>query len=138
MSVDRRWHRPKTGSRCADCGTECWPFEWYAVTDAVWEQARGGHRCLCVACLEDRLDRALARDDFSSVPLNDDSELDSVRLRLRKGSGRCVEPLFALAAHPVLDLGIGQDLAATTLGLDSALLSTWCENGRVRREAIRA
>jgi hypothetical protein len=88
--------------------------------------------------LENRIDRALEHEDFPAVPLNDDSELDSVRLRLAKGSGRCVEPLFALAVHAVLDLGIDLDLAATTLALDSGLLGVWCENGRVRKEVVGA
>jgi hypothetical protein len=137
MCVDRRRHRP-SNSLCADCGVPTWPFETYMVADAVWEQARGGHRCLCVACLENRLDRALEREDFPPLVVNDDSELDSVRLRLRKGSGRCVEPMYALAQHAVADLGVGLDLAAMTLGLDCALLATWVENGRVREEAMRA
>jgi hypothetical protein len=135
---DHRWRRPKASSLCADCRCETWPFETFMVTDAVWQQARGGHRCLCCQCLEDRLDRPLEREDFPAVPLNDDSELDTVRLRLRKGSGRSVEGLYALAEHAVVDLGVDLDLTATTLGLDSGLLGVWCENGRVRREALRA
>jgi hypothetical protein len=137
MGVDRRSRRP-VSSLCADCGVDCWPWEWYQVTNAVWEQARGGHRCLCISCLEDRLDRALEREDFPPLVVNDDSELDTVRLRLRKGSGRCTEALYVLAQHAVLDLGIDQDLAATVLGLDSGLLSTWVSNAGIREEAMRA
>jgi hypothetical protein len=72
---------------CADCGNDTLPHEQYMLFDAVWAQAGGGDGFLCVGCLEDRLDRRLTPDDFLAVPLNDDSELDSVRLRSRKRSG---------------------------------------------------
>jgi hypothetical protein len=46
--------------------------EWYMVHDHVWAQAgtcdRGGY--LCIGCLETRLGRHLAGDDFTDAPVN--------------------------------------------------------------------
>ena len=90
------------GWACVDCGIETKPFEMYMVVADVWAQAGAGDGFLCVGCLEDRLGRVLEPDDFKRVPLNDDDELDSIRLRLRKGSGRFTEPLFQQAVRAVL------------------------------------
>jgi len=104
------------------------------TTDAVWQEAGDASGCLCIACLEDRLGRELQRSDFTAVPVNDDHPTDSVRLRLAKGSGRCVEGLYLLARHAVVDLGVDVDLAASTLGLESSLLSVWVNNERMMAE----
>jgi hypothetical protein len=121
--------QPVRGLRCGD-----WPTETFMVTSELWAQARGGRRCLCVVCLEERIDRLLEPADFPPLPLNDDHEVDTVRLRIRKGSGRRTEELYGLAQHAVLDLGIDLDQAATTLGLDRALLGVWVDGRRINRE----
>jgi hypothetical protein len=104
------------------------------VTDEVWAQAAGENGWLCVGCLEDRLGRELEPADFTQLPVNDDEETDSVRLRLAKGSGRRTEALYDLGAIAVVDLGVAPDLAASRLELDGPLLETWCENRRFVRE----
>jgi hypothetical protein len=104
------------------------------VADQVWDQVGGGDRWLCVGCLEDRLGRELEPADFTPLPVNDDEETDSVRLRLARGSGRRTEALYHLATIAVVDLGVAPDLAASALELDGALLETWCENRRFARK----
>jgi hypothetical protein len=108
------------------------------LRDEVWREACGRERHLCVACVESRIGRALEPDEFSPVPLNDDDPCDSVRLRMAKGSGRRTAPLYALAGNAVIDLGVDLDTAATALGLDPSLLSTWVSNQRFNEEAIHA
>jgi hypothetical protein len=78
---------------------------------------------LCVECLERRIGRLLEPDDFPPLPLNDDEECDSVRLRTRKGSGRHTEALYQLALAAMLELGREASVAADALGLDAELLA---------------
>ena len=60
---------------CRDCGDptlpEDGPSEFYMVRDELWALAGAGDRYLCIGCLEGRLGRRLAREDFSDVRLND-------------------------------------------------------------------
>jgi hypothetical protein len=105
------------------------------VTDEVWAAA-GAADSLCVGCLEERLGRQLVPEDFPALPLNDDHETDSVRLRTRKGSGRCVERLYGLGVKAVLDLGVDAAVVAARLGLDGPLLGTWVDNAKFNREAL--
>jgi hypothetical protein len=108
------------------------------VSAEVWDQTGGECDCLCVACLEVHLGRELQPEDFPPVILNDDHPTDSVRLRLRKGSGRAVEGLYLLAARAVVDLGVNADLAASTLGLESSTLSVCVNNARMMAEVAGA
>jgi hypothetical protein len=108
---------------CGGCGIATRPSEVYMLADEVWNPVADGARFLCVGCLEERLDRRLDADDFVRVPLNDDSEFDSVRLRVRKGSGRCTEPLYRWAVVAVVDLGRDQGEVAAALGLEPLLLA---------------
>jgi hypothetical protein len=127
-------------SLCADCGIACWPFEQYMVHDDVWAvsgmEPRGGD--LCVGCLEERIDRALVASDFPAVPINDSREVDTVRLRVAKGSGRCSEPMYEMAAVAVAELGADVDSAATMLGLSPSLLETWVQDRREAMEVLSA
>jgi hypothetical protein len=116
---------------CCDCGI---PYEVYMVADRVWDQAAGGDRWLCVGCLEDRLGRELEPADFTPLPVNDDQETDSVRLRMARGSGRHTEALYHLATVAVVDLGVAPDLAASSLELDGKLVETRCKNRRFALE----
>ena len=106
------------------------------VTDEAWVAAGAPEGSLCVDCLEERLDRVLEPDDFPPLPLNDDEETDSVRLRTRKGSGRQTEPLYSLATNAVLDLCVDVDVAAQALRLDAGLLGVWVEGLKFSREAL--
>jgi hypothetical protein len=142
LSVIRRRRRRVTadalsGWLCADCGLDTCPFERYMVTDEVWQEAGSVESFLCVACLEDRLDRSLEPADFPAFPLNDDNELDSVRLRVRKGSGRNSEALYKLATAAVVDVGRDEQEVAGLLCLDLGMLRVWVSNARIAAE-IRA
>jgi hypothetical protein len=75
------------GFPCGGCGIATWPGEWYMVHGDVWARAgMGQHGMLCVGCLEERLGRPLAANDFNDAPINrltlDTS--DSARLRAAK------------------------------------------------------
>jgi hypothetical protein len=74
---------PDIVTRCCDCGVGTNVLgEWYAVNDAVWEEAwRGRHRyswarcvpgqeVLCIGCLEQRLGRTLCAGDFTDAAVN--------------------------------------------------------------------
>lgn len=98
------------------------------VTDQVWQEA-GDPDCLCIGCLEERVDRVVEPADFPPIPLNDDVETDSVRLRVRKGSGRSTYALYGLAQRAILDLGVNLNTAASALGLDASLLAIWVDGG---------
>jgi hypothetical protein len=88
-------------TRCDDCGGDVAPYdelghpdeeswEWYMVTDEVWEAAgRGGGApsFLCIGCLEDRIGRTLTSADFPDVPLNEPDGLHSPRLAARLDGG---------------------------------------------------
>lgn len=73
-----------THTRCRDCGTETLPTAWdrraeyYMVHDHLWQAAGMGavDGCLCIGCLEARLGRELAPDDFTDAPVNDPERLD--------------------------------------------------------------
>lgn len=142
LSVIRRRRRRVTadalsGWLCADCGLDTCPFERYMVRDEVWKEAGDVDGFLCVACLEDRLDRALEPEDFPAFPLNDDHELDSVRLRVRKGSGRNSEALYELAVAAVVEVGRDEREVAESLRLELGLLRVWVTNARVAAD-VRA
>jgi len=98
-------HSSRVGSngpdvRCLDCGQRLLPdgrdgHQWYMVRDQVWDQTSlaplGG--CLCLACLEARLGRALTwRDlDQDAGPINRPSELDAPKLRALKVAAASAE-----------------------------------------------
>jgi hypothetical protein len=119
---------------CVDCGMDCHPCEWFMVSDDVWRQAGGVDGALCVACLEDRIGRALVPGDFQPLPVNDDDERDTVRLRFAKSSGRQTAALYGLASRAVVNLGVDPQEAATALGLDVSLVGTWVESERTMRD----
>jgi hypothetical protein len=106
------------------------------VTDAVWAEAGDVAGRLCIGCLEERLGRVLVPGDFLPIPSNDDDELDTVRLRTRKGSGRRVEALYGLAAKAVLEFGLDSETVAEVLGLDVGLLEVHVDHSRFSRAAL--
>jgi hypothetical protein len=63
---------------CLDCGRDTIELgEYYMVWDGVW-LASGLERdegMLCFACLERRIGRRLAPDDFTAAPINRHIEL---------------------------------------------------------------
>jgi hypothetical protein len=89
-----------TPTPCDDCLEDVTPcdddgrpiengWEWYMVTAEVWDAAnRDGHapQYLCIGCLENRVGRRLAPDDFASVPLNQPSWIATRRLLDRLGT----------------------------------------------------
>lgn len=81
-----RWER----SNCADCGIDTTPeqpegtWEYYMVTNHLWNTTAIGDGFLCIGCLEARLGRELGNGDFTSAKLNDpDHPFHSDRLRDR-------------------------------------------------------
>ena len=94
MCTQKPWI-PFCRSNCADCGIGTVTLgDWYMVRGEVWESAWAGCRkpwhsvpgqeILCIACLERRLGRELARADFTDAPINDPTcSLLSDRLRDR-------------------------------------------------------
>jgi hypothetical protein len=55
---------------CRDCAANVVETgEYYMVHDHVWPVEKYGG-VLCIGCLEARLGRTLAREDFTDVPLN--------------------------------------------------------------------
>jgi ribosomal protein L34E len=78
---------------CHDCGNPLIPTgratarEWFMLHDHVWDQTGmaplGG--CLCIACTERRLGRALTwRDLTDERPINEPNEADSPRMHTLK------------------------------------------------------
>jgi hypothetical protein len=122
--------REAGGWLCDDCGVDTRPWEMYMVRDEVWAEV-GDAVLLCVGCLEERLGRCLEREDFLAIPLNDDNECDSVRLRIRKGSGRDSEALYRMAAEAVVELGRDPVVVAGRLGLDARLVAARAETARM-------
>ena len=62
-----------------------WDNDWFMVKDSVWRSSQRGGKCrfLCVGCLEHRIGRKLAADDFSrSAKVNFVGE-KSAKLRRR-------------------------------------------------------
>ena len=113
---------------CLDCGASTKDFENYMVRDQTWAEARAPKAgFLCIGCLENRLERDLGPDDFPCLPANDDHECDSVRLRLRKGSGRRVGGLYEIGARAVVRYGATVDEVAFELGLVAACLQVWVD-----------
>lgn len=59
---------------CKDCNREarCNDMD-YMVWDSIWQEANGEDLkgCLCISCLEKRIDRKLQICDFPPVPVND-------------------------------------------------------------------
>lgn len=56
---------------CADCGVYT-VGEYYMVRDDIWERVWGDRPgLLCIGCLESRLGRTLASDDFTDCRVND-------------------------------------------------------------------
>lgn len=66
---------------CVDCGINTLPIpprnrreaQWYMVTDEVWSSAGMNGMsagCLCLNCIEHRLKRPLAPEDFALLPIN--------------------------------------------------------------------
>jgi hypothetical protein len=74
---------------CRDCANptlpEGAPSEFYMVDNAVWASAGDPSGYLCIGCLEVRISRRLAREDFPNLPLNNP--------RLYGTSGRLVARL---------------------------------------------
>lgn len=122
---------------CDDCGMQTAPCEVYMVRDEVWAEAHG-RGYLCIGCLENRLGRELVPDDFPPLPVNDDEECDTVRLRIAKGSGRNVTGLYQLATVAVVDLGVTAELAASALRLDPRLVRHWVDGERRGARGRRA
>lgn len=74
---------------CVDCGVDTSEInEYYMVTDAVWRATGLGKRdgMLCIGCLETRLNRRLAPQDFPPFPINSGFFAQSTRLRERLAS----------------------------------------------------
>lgn len=71
---------------CLWCGVDT-VDEYYIVTREIWEQygPKKNEGCLCIGCLEDRMDRRLVPGDFTDVPVNTDGGHRSERLRDRMG-----------------------------------------------------
>jgi len=75
-------NRKQMEQRIAEIGEEAWKHggiqfrnksqsEVYIVRDQVWKDAGNAKGCLCVGCLEKRIDRKLKSKDFQrSHPLN--------------------------------------------------------------------
>lgn len=60
-------------TRCRHCGRE--DPEFYMLRRELWLKAvPSGRGCLCLACLELRLDRRLSREDFGMAPITRDGE----------------------------------------------------------------
>jgi hypothetical protein len=74
------------GFACIDCD-ECTAHirEYYMVLDAVWKLAGMWDipGMLCIGCLEARIRRELAPEDFTECPLNDEFVGKSERLQRR-------------------------------------------------------
>ena len=69
---------------CIDCGSDTHQLaEYYMVHHDLWESAGATDGMLCIACLEERLDRNLAPGDFLRCPVNDNPRRRSHRLRSR-------------------------------------------------------
>jgi hypothetical protein len=81
------------------------------------------------------LGRELGPGDFPPLPLNDDHETDTVRLRLAKGSGRVTKGLYALARDAVVELGCSREQVAQALRLDLGMLDTWVDHRRTAEGA---
>lgn len=66
-------------SQCMDCDVDTRKInEYYMVHDGLWSKAvpdlyANEYGQLCIGCLEMRLGRLLAKDDFADVPVNVDS-----------------------------------------------------------------
>lgn len=120
---------------CVDCGVPTCPYEFFQVHDLILRQAGAPNGSLCIGCLEDRLGRELIPADFPPLPINDDRELDSIRLRMRKGSGRESQRLYALATGAVIDLGQTVENAAAALELEADVLAAWVDSARVSIDA---
>ena len=99
---------------CHDCGVNTVPLEgdreYYEVHDQLWKKvARAPGRgqsdngpegfFLCVGCLEERIGRRLAPEDFKPFPANIPSPWYSDRLNERLSGGTWVERPKALVAQ---------------------------------------
>jgi hypothetical protein len=62
--------------------------------------------------------------------------MESVRLRMVKGSARSTEPLFAIARDAVVDLGVEPERAASVLGLEPGRVEVWVKHRRIMEEAL--
>ena len=72
-------------SNCVDCRWNTLLLgEWYTVRNDIWKAAKMATMdgCLCIGCLEERLDRMLTPDDFVKSPINDPN-LPNTSSRLR-------------------------------------------------------
>jgi len=93
-------------SHCADCGLGTITLgEWYDAKRGVWDSAWAGRRkayhgklpgqeILCIGCLERRIGRVLARDDFTDAPINDLGDCSHKSERLRDRLMRSPAPPF--------------------------------------------
>jgi hypothetical protein len=119
---------------CDDCGVETWPWEIYVVHGEIWREAGADPKgILCLGCLENRLGRELEPPDFPRLPINDDEEVDSIRLREAKGSGRCAHHLFEIAVEAVL-AGADAGMVAERLKLAPDVLAVWVKGARMKEE----
>lgn len=56
---------------CVDCKVHTlYIGEYYMVHDSVWAFANLDAGMLCIACLEQRLERKLTKSDFTDFPIN--------------------------------------------------------------------
>ncbi|MDX6587267.1 MAG: hypothetical protein QOI31_1740 [Solirubrobacterales bacterium] len=84
---------------CDDCGSDVTPYdetgrpveggwEWFMVSDEVWETASRGESApgiLCIGCLEKRIGRRLEPTDFPELAVNKSGWIVSDQLMDRLG-----------------------------------------------------
>ena len=74
---------------CAECG-DPWPT-LFMVHDELWIKHASGCSILCCICLEERMGRALTRDDLSDAPINASPEVEALcQLRKMTSSGTSI------------------------------------------------
>lgn len=76
----------KSLHECKDCGLDTKKVhEEYMVEDLLWKKAgmKPKDGCLCIGCLERRIDRRLTHRDFTDIPVNFGCTKKSRRLKNR-------------------------------------------------------
>lgn len=84
-AITRKLHKRKTKWDCVDC-SENTSYEHYFVKNEVWigEASMSEAGMLCVGCLEVRIERKLAPEDFTSAHINNPKTHPmTIRLRSR-------------------------------------------------------
>jgi hypothetical protein len=80
MTAPERWVERFA---CADCGISTFP-EYYMVRTALWRLHGVGRKMLCVGCLESRMGRQLAPEDFKDCVLTREIRLGLPAIRCSK------------------------------------------------------